>query len=52
MSSDRNLNYKLPKIEKNIGKLHPINQIKNSIINFLESEGFMTLNGPEIESEL
>ena len=52
MSSDRNLNSKLPKIEKNIGKLHPINQIKNSIINFLESEGFMTLNGPEIESEL
>ena len=52
MSSDRNLNSKLPKIEKNIGKLHPINQIKNSIINFLESEGFVTLNGPEIESEL
>lgn len=33
------------------GSLHPINQVKDSIINFLGEYGFDLIDGPEIESE-
>ena len=38
-------------IEKKIGSIHPINALKDSIMAFLESLGFESINGPEIETE-
>tara|TARA_A100001015_G_scaffold41243_1_gene45134 strand:- start:1166 stop:1891 length:726 start_codon:yes stop_codon:yes gene_type:complete len=40
-----------PELIKNIGGLHPINQMKDSIMNLLTSFGFEIINGPEIETE-
>ena len=40
-----------PKITKSLGSSHPINQIKDSIMNYLVSLGFEILDGPEIETE-
>ena len=40
-----------PDIEKKIGSIHPINALKDSIMAFLESLGFESINGPEIETE-
>ena len=42
---------KPPKINKTIGSLHPINQIKELIIELLIDEGFEIIRGPEIETE-
>tara|TARA_B100000989_G_scaffold42798_1_gene27246 strand:- start:5934 stop:6659 length:726 start_codon:yes stop_codon:yes gene_type:complete len=42
---------KPPAIYKNQGSLHPINQTKDFIINFLADFGFETISGPEIETE-
>jgi len=40
-----------PKIIKNKGSYHPINQVKDYIIDFLISLGFEILDGPEVETE-
>ena len=40
-----------PKLIKNYGAHHPINQMKESIMIFLNSLGFTTILGPEIETE-
>lgn len=40
-----------PKLVKEYGAYHPINNIKNSIMNLLTSLGFEFLDGPEIETE-
>ncbi len=40
-----------PRLSSDIGSIHPINQIKDYIINFLVSRGFTHISGPEIETE-
>ena len=40
-----------PKLIKQLGGYHPINQIKDSVMNLLSSFGFEIINGPEIETE-
>ena len=40
-----------PKIIKNVGSLHPINQMKNYIMESLSDLGFDSVDGPEIETE-
>ena len=47
-----NIVNKPKEITQEIGSLHPIEQIKNLIINELNSIGFHLVDGPEIESEL
>ena len=42
---------KPPKALKTIGSLHPVNQIKDHIFQFLMNEGFEVAEGPEIETE-
>ena len=46
-----NKDIKIPEIKKNIGSLHPINQLKDHIIEFLNQIGFDIVYGPEIETE-
>ena len=40
-----------PKLIEDIGSLHPINHMKDSIMNLLVSYGFEIVEGPEIETE-
>jgi len=40
-----------PKINKNRGAIHPINHMKDFIMNLLASFGFEIIDGPEIETE-
>ncbi len=40
-----------PKIIKNFGSYHPINQTKDYIMNLLLGYGFEIITGPEVESE-
>jgi phenylalanyl-tRNA synthetase alpha chain len=40
-----------PKISKDRGAFHPINHMKDSIMNLLASFGFEIIDGPEIETE-
>ena len=40
-----------PELIPDLGSHHPINQMKNSIINILTSYGFEVISGPEIETE-
>ncbi len=40
-----------PKLVKDTGAGHPINQTKDSIINLLQLYGFEVIDGPEIETE-
>ena len=40
-----------PKIIKDKGAIHPINHMKDSIMNLLASFGFEIIDGPEIETE-
>jgi len=40
-----------PKITKDKGAIHPINHMKDSIMNLLVSYGFEIIDGPEIETE-
>ena len=40
-----------PKLIKDRGSLHPINHMKDSIMNLLVSFGFEIVDGPEIETE-
>ena len=49
MSSSKDIN--LPQLEKDLGGLHPINHLKDSIMDFLVNLGFEIVNGPEIETE-
>lgn len=49
MSSDIDIN--LPKISLNRGSIHPINQMRDSILSLLNSFGFQIIDGPEIETE-
>jgi phenylalanyl-tRNA synthetase alpha chain len=49
MSLDKDIN--LPKIHFQEGSIHPINQMKYSILNLLNSFGFQIIDGPEIETE-
>jgi len=40
-----------PKLIKEVGAYHPINQMKDSLMNLLISFGFEIIDGPEIETE-
>jgi len=40
-----------PELIKDKGALHPINHMKDSIMNLLISFGFEIVDGPEIETE-
>ena len=40
-----------PKLSFDQGSIHPINQVKDHIVSFLESKGFLHISGPEIETE-
>ena len=40
-----------PKITKDFGTLHPINQTKDYLLNLLTNFGFEEVHGPEIETE-
>ena len=44
-------NENVPLLIKEHGNLHPINNIKNSIMRLLQSFGFEIIDGPEIETE-
>ena len=48
--SDRK-DIKPPKLVKSVGALHPINQVKDYILDFLMDLGFQIIDGPEIETE-
>ena len=41
----------LPTIKNNIGSIHPIREISNSLIEYFTNLGFDYIDGPEIESE-
>jgi phenylalanyl-tRNA synthetase alpha chain len=43
--------YNSPKINKDIGALHPITLMTNSIVDFLKTFNFEAISGPEIETE-
>jgi phenylalanyl-tRNA synthetase alpha chain len=49
MSSNKDISP--PKITKDTGAIHPINHMKDSIMNLLVSFGFEIIDGPEIETE-
>ena len=49
MSSDKDII--LPEVSLELGALHPINNMKDSIMNLLRSFGFKIISGPEIETE-
>ena len=49
MSSSKDI--RPPELIKNFGAHHPINHIKDSIMDLLSSFGFEVINGPEIETE-
>ncbi len=40
-----------PKLNPQLGAIHPINQVKDFLISLLQGYGFTTVDGPEIESE-
>ena len=44
-------NIKPPLIKDEVGTLHPINQVKDHLLNMLAALGFQEVDGPEIESE-
>ncbi len=44
-------NISSPDISEDIGSLHPINQTKDYLLNFLAQIGFKEVYGPEIETE-
>lgn len=41
----------LPSLDREIGAIHPINQVKFELVKLLTSFGFEVAEGPEIESE-
>jgi len=44
-------NIEPPIIKDEVGTLHPINQVKDFLLNMLADLGFQEVDGPEIESE-
>ena len=44
-------NIEPPLIKDEVGSLHPINQVKDFLLNMLADLGFQEVHGPEIESE-
>ncbi len=44
-------NLEPPVIKKEDGSFHPINQVKDYLLNMLSELGFQEIDGPEIESE-
>jgi phenylalanyl-tRNA synthetase alpha chain len=44
-------NIEPPLITDEVGSLHPINQVKDFLLNMLADLGFQEVDGPEIESE-
>jgi phenylalanyl-tRNA synthetase alpha chain len=44
-------NIKPPILNEQLGGLHPINQVKEFLLNLLKDYGFNEVDGPEIESE-
>jgi len=44
-------NIEPPLIKDEVGSLHPINQVKDFLLNMLADLGFQEVDGPEIESE-
>ena len=42
---------KPPKLNPQLGAIHPINQVKDFLIDLLQDYGFTSVDGPEIESE-
>jgi len=40
-----------PRAQNEVGAFHPINHIKDHVMNILKSMGFNEIHGPEIESE-
>ena len=44
-------NIEPPHIKDEVGSLHPINQVKDFLLNMLADLGFQEVDGPEIESE-
>ena len=44
-------NIEPPLIKDEVGSLHPINQVKDFLLNMLADLGFQEIDGPEIESE-
>ena len=49
MSSKENLF--ISSIKKDVGSQHPIEEMKNKLVNIMESFGFSYEEGPEIETE-
>ena len=49
MSSNKDISP--PKIFRDVGAVHPINHMKDSIMNLLVSFGFEIIDGPEVETE-
>ena len=49
MSSDKDII--IPEVFNTIGSLHPINQMRDSLMNLLSSFGFKIIHGPELETE-
>ena len=49
MSSNKDI--LAPEIIRDTGAFHPINHMKDSILNLLVSFGFEIIHGPEIETE-
>tara|TARA_B100000989_G_scaffold21953_1_gene14447 strand:+ start:27566 stop:28291 length:726 start_codon:yes stop_codon:yes gene_type:complete len=50
MSSKKEISYL--EINRDQGSVHPINNMKNFLLDFLVSIGFEVIDGPEVESEL
>ena len=48
MSSKKDIS---PKIIREFGRFHPINQTKDYLVNMLTNFGFKHVSGPEIENE-
>tara|TARA_B100000767_G_C19557027_1_gene447428 strand:- start:5 stop:730 length:726 start_codon:yes stop_codon:yes gene_type:complete len=47
----KSIDINAPSLIKEFGAHHPINHMKDSIMNLLKSFGFEVINGPEIETE-
>ena len=44
-------NIKPPLIKDEVGSIHPINQVKDFLLNLLANMGFQEIDGPEVENE-
>jgi len=41
----------LPSLDRELGSIHPINQVKDQLTDLLKSFGFEVAEGPEVETE-